>query len=481
MSAAVILWVVEGESDRPAHVFVDPGEIALGRAPDAAVRVPDADRYKHVSRRHCRLVIAPPAAVAIDEGGQYGTHVNGKRLPAHGSGCPLADGDELRLGAENPGGGVVFRISLVRDAACCGCGRPLDRDDVLGACAVPAGLLCASCTTPTPAAVSPGGAAVCPGCLTPAHGVCPGCRKNHRALAERLVGEEPALADRTLADLLGAGGAGAVYLLTGTATAPPVALKLILDATTPYERAACAREVRYTAQLGHPNLIRFGAAGCWRGVVYFTMDHCPGGSLRDRLERQRGPLGTREAVGITVQVLDALAYLHSLPVADPPPTGARGPAVGLVHRDIKPGNVLLSDDSPAATARVSDLGLAKAFQHAGHSGITGPAQNPRGTPKYMSRWQLDRYLWAGPEVDVWATAATLYFALTRQTPRTFDSERVADVIRNTLPVPIAERRAKLALPALPPGLSALIDDALRDDLPPRYSAETLRDALRPYR
>ncbi|HEY1191662.1 MAG TPA: FHA domain-containing serine/threonine-protein kinase [Gemmata sp.] len=487
MTAAVILRVVEGDLDRSAYVFVDPVEVTLGRGAGAGIRIPEAERYNHVSRTHCRLVIAPPSVTAFDAGGRHGTHVNGVQIPAGSAGRPLVDGDELRLGALNPGGGVVFRVSCTGAVACGGCGQLLDRAGVLGGRVTPAGLVCAGCTTPPSGGADPAAPATCPGCRAPGPGVCKACREDPLKLAEQVVANEPALAGWSLGRRLGKGGAGAVYLLSSRRPGAPVALKLVLAATTPYERAICEREVRYTAQLAHPNLIRFGAPGCWNGVVYFTMDYCPGGSLFERLKSRGRPLGQREAVRIAVQVLDALVYLHQLPVSDPPPPGAPGPAVGLVHRDIKPGNVLLSDESTGARVRVSDLGLAKAFQYAGHSGVTAPTQDPIGTPPFMSRWQLDRFKWAGPEVDVWATAATLYFALSGRSPRTFGSGTAAEVIRDTAPVPISRRLGDLRrllgareLPELPERLMQLIDEALRDDRPHTFTAAGLRAELLPF-
>jgi serine/threonine-protein kinase len=272
---------------------------------------------------------------------------------------------------------------------------------------------------------------------------------------------------------------GAVYLLRPQTGGEPVALKLLLPriAVSPYCRATFEREVRYTALLDHPNLVRLRDRACCNGVLYFTMEYCPGGNLIDRIRARGGSLEVPEAVGITLQLLAGLVYLQGLTLPDLRPDADDARAVGLVHRDLKPANVLLSDGTAAAVARIADLGLAKAFQLAGLSGLTAPTQW-LGTPAYMSRWQFRDYLRSGPEVDVWAVAAILYFALTGKPPRTFPKDAdPAEVILTTLPVPIRQRADEEQLPPPPNDLADLIDDVLRDDRPPRFTAGAFRNRL----
>src|SRR5262249_62098035 len=95
-----------------------------------------------------------------------------------------------------------------------------------------------------------------------------------------------------------------------------------------------------------------------------------------------------------------------------------GPGKGLVHRDIKPANLFLTGWGSGRLVKVGDFGLAKAFAESGLSGGTRTG-DVGGTYEFMCRQQVAYYKDAGPEVDVWSLAASLYYLLTGQTPRDF--------------------------------------------------------------
>src|SRR5207248_2858357 len=128
----------------------------------------------------------------------------------------------------------------------------------------------------------------------------------------------------------------------------------------------------------------------------------------------------------------------------------------LVHRDVKPQNVLLE----GGTARLGDFGFAKAFELAGLSGHTRTGALG-GSWGFMPRAQGLNYRYAPSSVDVWAAAATLYWMLTGATPRDFPAgaDPVAIVLRESA-VPIGRRD-----PAVPSGLAAVIDDVLAENAP----------------
>ncbi|MGH1394072.1 MAG: protein kinase domain-containing protein [Trichormus sp.] len=130
--------------------------------------------------------------------------------------------------------------------------------------------------------------------------------------------------------------------------------------------------------------------------------------------------------------------------------GGFGKGRGLVHRDLKPGNILLNYIDGKITAKIGDYGLAKAFDLAGLSGqtLTG---SKAGTPAFIPRQQLLNFKYVQPEVDVWATAASLYNMLTGEFPRNFTGDPFLAVLQND-PVPILQRNA-----SIPKNLAKVID------------------------
>ncbi len=115
----------------------------------------------------------------------------------------------------------------------------------------------------------------------------------------------------------------------------------------------------------------------------------------------------------------------------------------MVHRDIKPANLFLSGSGASRLVKLGDYGLSKAFDMAGLSGHTFTG-NVGGTFHYMPRQQLLNYRDAGPEVDVWAIAATFYKMITGCVPRDFPKDQDPwRVLLHQKPIPIRERDASI--------------------------------------
>jgi serine/threonine protein kinase len=285
-------------------------------------------------------------------------------------------------------------------------------------------------------------------------------------LLARAEGGDPeveSLRDHTLVRELGEGGMGAVCLLTHAPTGRPVALKIMRPVPKPSEkaRALFLREMRILGALRHPNVVRYLDAGSSRDILFISMEFCDGGSVLDRMEAAGGRLPLREAVEIVLQALDGLEYGHHAPVPSLLADGGTVVAEGIVHRDLKPGNLFLSGPEDTRVVKIGDFGLSKAYQTAGLSGMTpesSPGYTPcGGTPPFQPRHQVIDYKYAGPEVDVWAMAASLYNILTGQYPRNFGRGEWYDVITNTDPTPIRHRD-----PSIPAPLADLLDQALDD-------------------
>jgi serine/threonine-protein kinase len=196
---------------------------------------------------------------------------------------------------------------------------------------------------------------------------------------------------------LGSGGMATVYLANDLKHEREVAVKVLhpdLAASLGAERFL--REIRITAKLSHPHILPLYDSGAAGGFLYYVMPFVQGESLADYVAREK-QLSIREAVQIIREVAEALGHAHSH---------------GLVHRDVKPQNVLMS----GGHAIVADFGIARAVSEAGGDKLTQTGMAV-GTPAYMSPEQI-----GGAEVDarsdIYALGCVLYEVLVGQVPFT---------------------------------------------------------------
>ncbi len=208
-----------------------------------------------------------------------------------------------------------------------------------------------------------------------------------------------ALADRYRIDReLGQGGMATVYLAQDLKHDRPVALKVLreeLQAALGAERFE--REIRFAARLQHPHILTVLDSGASGGFFWFTMPYVEGESLRTRLQRER-QVSVKDAVRITREASQALQYAHEH---------------GVVHRDIKPDNILLTKDG---STLVADFGIARALE------IGGPTLTQTGmslgTPAYMSPEQASGDREIDARTDIYALGAVLYELLAGEAPFT---------------------------------------------------------------
>ena len=194
-------------------------------------------------------------------------------------------------------------------------------------------------------------------------------------------------------DELARGGMGVVYRARDPRTGSLVAIKLVL--AEQHDRRF-QREVEALQRLDHPGILRVVAAGEDAGRAYLATELVEGETLEDHLERT-GSLEPRRAVEVARDLALALEYAHQR---------------GVIHRDVKPANVLLGRDG---SIRLADFGLVRQAA-AGPSSLTGSGQL-LGTPGYFSPEQVQGAAGTiGPGADVYGLGATLYAALTRQPP-----------------------------------------------------------------
>jgi serine/threonine protein kinase len=251
---------------------------------------------------------------------------------------------------------------------------------------------------------------------------------------------------------LGRGGAARVFL----AREPDgrlVALKVLhpeLLASSAADRFL--REIRLAAQLQHPNIAPLLGSGEQGWAVYYTMAYVEGPSLRDRLTT--GPLGIEETRRLAADLLSALEHAHER---------------GIVHRDVKPDNIVLSGRG----AVLLDFGIARAVETIGaeqltRSGIT------LGTSQYMSPEQVQGLRALGPPTDLYSMACVLYECLAGRPPFVHANEFM--VLRQHL----TEKPVSLnqLVPGVPEAAAQAIERALAKAPEERWqSAGEMRKAL----
>ncbi len=262
-------------------------------------------------------------------------------------------------------------------------------------------------------------------------------------------GDGTGLAGRTFADYelleeIARGGMGVVYKARQRSLNRTVAVKMILAghlaSLADHERFHAEAEA--AANLDHPGIVPVFQVGEHEGQHFYSMGFVDGQTLTERLAQ--GPVAPREAALLARDVAEAVQYAHSQ---------------GVVHRDLKPGNILLDR---AGRPRVADFGLAKRVASETHLTMTGQVL---GTPSFMppeqARGQTDEI---GPSADIYALGAVLYAMLTGRPP--FQAATSLDTLNQVLtrdPVPPRQLNAQV-----PPDLETIVLKCLEKSPARRY-------------
>ena len=249
---------------------------------------------------------------------------------------------------------------------------------------------------------------------------------------------------------LGRGGMGIVYLAREVHLERPVAIKLLpperaLESTL---RVRFLREARLAAKLSHPNIIPIHAVDETGGFVYYVMAYVEGETLAHRV-RTRGPLPSSEGARVLREIAWALAYAHER---------------GIVHRDVKPDNILL--ETSTGRVLVADFGIAAVAGDAAADGVAG-------TPEFMSPEQA-----LGAPIDarsdLYALGATAFYAFSGRFP--FEGRTATEILAKQVaepPPPLASLGV-----AVPRGLATIVDRCLSKDPEQRpASAQSLAEQL----
>jgi serine/threonine protein kinase len=245
----------------------------------------------------------------------------------------------------------------------------------------------------------------------------------------------PVLGEYEVLGPLGAGGMGEVYRARHRRLGKLVALK-VLRRTQPASDQALARfrrEMEAVGQLDHPHLVEAHDAGEQDGVVYLVLKLIEGIDLR-RLVEERGPLPVAEACDLVRQAALGLQYLHER---------------GLVHRDVKPANLMRT---PAGTVKVLDLGLARWRWAAGGDELT-VAHMVLGTPDYLAPEQIENAAGTDIRADLYGLGATLFYLLTGKAPFAHHDRAPAKLKAHGTEPPPDVRSLR---PDVPPDLAGLV-------------------------
>ena len=231
--------------------------------------------------------------------------------------------------------------------------------------------------------------------------------------------------------LLGRGGMGAVYLARQTSLDRLVAVKVMLPkaAANPAFVARFTREAYAAAQLVHHNVVQIYDIGSAKNTHYFSMEYVKGESLMT-LVRREGKLDPERAVGYILQAVRGLKYGHDR---------------GMIHRDVKPDNLLINDQG---IVKVADMGLVKLADDLETAAVPNDAAQAQpeapagltragfalGTPSYMAPEQAANSSSAGPAADVYSLGCTLYVLLTGQPP--FVGQTAIEVLTQHATAPV---------------------------------------------
>ena len=458
MQNTVTLTIIEGSLKGESFSYNQRTDCIIGRAKDCTIQFPDDPVHRKISGYHCELQIDPPRATIKDLGSTNGTYVNDQKIREY----DLSDGDTIKLGQ----GVVVFEVNItvqsrisptisaisktIQETEETGINHTIQAIDYSSQYSQKTNI------------------------FTRVE------RSFQKFIQSRRLG---AIKDYKIAkDIkIGEGGTSEVYIATHIHSKEVVAFKIMLPevATSKIGIERFSREVENTKALNHPHIVRLLDYQYLvdEKIFFMTLEYCQGGSVYDLLIRRGKPLSIDESLEIIFQVLDALDYAHQAEIPYVKlHNGKLAKGRGLVHRDIKPNNILITNTEAPWQVKISDFGLAKAFDLAGLS-EKPLSTHIQGTPEFMSYQQVMDYRYIDPCVDVWSTAATLYFMLTGQSPRKLennhDHHNPFEFVKISEPRPILQLNDNI-----PQNLAEVIDLALRDK-PEIYfkSAQELKQAL----
>ena len=426
LSMTVRFRVVEGPHHGREFVFTGHDSFIVGRASLAHFQLPKEDRY--FSRAHFMVEVNPPNCRLLDMGSRNGTRVNGSKAGQ----CDLKNGDRIHAGR------TVIEVLIEGEES-----------------------------APAPSAQVASADADAVPTVTWTGTADKDLRVDHEERRQVNPEEQfclPPVSGYEVVRCLGKGGMGIVYLARRQGDGMPVAIKMIRPTVSrpQSEVRRFLREASILQQLRHPRIVEFQCMGVANEHLYFVMDLVPGCNGQELVQRD-GPIPTKLAVGLACQALEALGYAHKQ---------------GIVHRDVKPSNLLIADQEENPICMLADFGLARMYQASRLSGLTLIGEIA-GTIPFMPPEQITDFRGSGPSCDQYSLAATLYFLLTGH--HIFDFSMIPNEKKMAVILFETPRRIEDYLPDIASDLAKAIHRALEKKPEDRFpDTKALLAALGPF-
>jgi pSer/pThr/pTyr-binding forkhead associated (FHA) protein len=444
----VRLEVITGKQKGRVFEFMEPDGFVFGRCPDCTCVVDDDPTF---SRHHFLLEINPPNATLKDLGSLNGTKINGKMYGGRPEGVqpedaecsppiPLRDGDRIKAGE------YEMLLGIEGPPVCVDCGKEIPTQNRRAAEFIGGSYLCKECREKEDK--KRGKREEAERCakdkkLSPEKPQAPliispqdveisleqrkRAEQNPGLVVDELIrmfldmkgrekGGVPEIEGYRDLKKINVGGFGAIYEAYRTSDRKKVALKTMLQTRKPdpHQAQLFEREKTIAIQLRHVHIVHCERASEWKGIHFIEMEFMDGGSVCDLMEKKGGRLSLDEAKPIMLQALEGLAFAHKVRLTIPTTKGEIT-VNGVVHRDLKPPNILLCGTPGEWTAKLADFGIAKAFAAAGYtqgSLSQSVAGSFCGSPPYMAPEHIVSYKYVKPETDVFEMAASFYHILT---------------------------------------------------------------------
>lgn len=396
----ISLKIVKGPEKGREFNITKPENILVGRSKEAQIMICSSDKY--VSRNHCILEVVPPRCVLHHISTSNETKVNDISV----SEVELNNNDIISVGFTS------LKISLNKDIH----SRSVKCRQCLADFTVPDysndSVLCDKCTSnikPVSTSHVSHKNPVCDKCGKKLTAVdisedytyfCPGCLPPREYLKGDNIGKYE------LVRFLNQGGMGAVYLVYHESTSRLLVLKKI-DGIVKNEILVkhFLREINVHRKLSHQNIIRYIDSGVNDALPYLVMEFANSGDLEGLLESSEGKIGVEQCVDYAIQSFKGLKYIHEN---------------NFIHRDIKPGNILLHKHNSETTIKLTDFGIAKSYNNNSGTILTKVGER-KGSLLFMPPEQVVNTKDVSQSCDIYSLGVTIYYLLSARMPFSYPS------------------------------------------------------------